>query len=418
MEAVRGRTVTDDDAGWGSALLDADIGLAEVSLEGHVLRANRHLGRIVAQHHEALLGRRFTDLVHPEDRHHVGGPATPGADTMRDPAARPIRLDPDTVPRERETFVRISSLLVEDEFGEPLHYAVQVADITDLVLAERTRHEHETQLRTILEMAEEGIVALDEDRRVVFANRRLAELLGRDVDDLMDTTVEALLPGLDVIALEEEDGVDAVRRFESPLLRADGDSLWVIVSSRSYRWAHSDRARYVVMVTDVSELKAAERELLRRSTHDSLTGLANRTLVDDWSGSNTGTASQAVIYVDLDGFKAINDTHGHAVGDDVLVAVAERLRAQVRSTDLVARLGGDEFVVVCRDTAAADAAELAHRIVRSMSTPIELDGGLHEVSASAGLAIGAADVAHQGLLRRADAALYRAKRSGGDRVAV
>jgi diguanylate cyclase (GGDEF)-like protein/PAS domain S-box-containing protein len=322
------------------------------------------------------------------------------------------------VSHERETFVRVSSSLVRDDLGRPSHYALQVADVTELVLAERARHEHETQLRTILEMAEEGIVALDEDRRVVFANRRLAELLGRDVDQVMGLAVEDLLPGLDVLAPEQGDGVDAVRRFESPLLRSDGTSLWVIVSSRSYRWAHSELARFVVMVTDVSELKAAEHELRHRSTHDSLTGLANRSLLDDWAGSNTGTSSQAVIFVDLDGFKTINDTHGHATGDDVLVAVAARLRAQVRSTDLVARLGGDEFVVICRDTEPADAADLAHRIVRALSAPMEVDGGRHQVHASAGLAIGGAEVAHQGLLRQADAALYRAKRSGGDRVAV
>lgn len=170
-------------------------------------------------------------------------------------------------------------------------------------------------------------------------------------------------------------------------------------------------------------LSQQKQELKLAHERDALSGLFSRAhwqqrLEEEFARASRHGRPSSLLLLDADHFKAINDTYGHAVGDGVLVAVADRMRSQVRSTDLVARLGGDEFVVVCRDTAAADAAELAHRIVRSLSTPIALDGGLHEVRASAGLAIGAADVAHQGLLRRADAALYRAKRSGGDRVAV
>jgi diguanylate cyclase (GGDEF)-like protein/PAS domain S-box-containing protein len=157
-----------------------------------------------------------------------------------------------------------------------------------------------------------------------------------------------------------------------------------------------------------------QRDLLTyAATHDVLTGLLNRTGLDE--ATRTGSElGQAVLLVDLDGFKAVNDEWGHEAGDQVLRTAAERLRAATRPTDLVARIGGDEFLVVARDVEAiADvAAALAERLVQRLADPMHISGEIVDVSASVGVAVGRPDTDTTALMREADAALYEAKRSG------
>jgi diguanylate cyclase (GGDEF)-like protein len=160
------------------------------------------------------------------------------------------------------------------------------------------------------------------------------------------------------------------------------------------------------------------------ATHDALTHLVNRPeLLNRMSRflSQPVTAGRqvAVLFLDLDGLKTINDAYGHAAGDDVLVAVAERISAQVRADDLVARLGGDEYVVVLSSVhAVADAGLVAAKIHQAMSEPIVLDGQQIPVTVSIGLS--AADIGEDPdlVLRHADTALYRAKESGRSRTVV
>lgn len=157
-----------------------------------------------------------------------------------------------------------------------------------------------------------------------------------------------------------------------------------------------------------------QRDLLTyAATHDVLTGLLNRTGLDE--ATRTGPErKQAVLLVDLDGFKAVNDERGHEAGDQVLRAAAERLRAATRPTDLVARIGGDEFLVVARDVDGIGdvAAALAERLVQRLADPMHVAGEIVDISASVGVAVGDTDTDTTTLMREADAALYDAKRSG------
>jgi diguanylate cyclase (GGDEF)-like protein len=170
----------------------------------------------------------------------------------------------------------------------------------------------------------------------------------------------------------------------------------------------------------VADLGRAERTLRYQATHDQLTGLANRSrLLDEMR--HVVHRSPALFFVDLDGFKAVNDTRGHHCGDEVLRAVAARLTGIVRGSDTVARLGGDEFVVVCTGLTDDDVATLAVRIERLLSEPIGLPGGAVTIGASIGILslrdttgteIASEDLVSE-LLRAADAAMYEAKRNGG-----
>jgi diguanylate cyclase (GGDEF)-like protein len=158
----------------------------------------------------------------------------------------------------------------------------------------------------------------------------------------------------------------------------------------------------------VSALHEAQEQLYHQASHDSLTGLANRMLFMDRVqlalARRTGNA--AVVYVDLDDFKPVNDTLGHEAGDRVLCVTADRLRASLRPADTPARLGGDEFAVLLTDIEPAGVRVVAERILRAFAEPFELAGREHAIRASIGIAIGEAGTDAAELMRNADAAMY------------
>ena len=165
-----------------------------------------------------------------------------------------------------------------------------------------------------------------------------------------------------------------------------------------------------------------EEELRYRSLHDPLTGLANRTLLEDRIRHGLGRRFApgrgiALVFLDLDGFKHVNDTHGHSVGDELLQVVGARLRSCVRTADTVARFAGDEFVVVLDDVDSASAVDLADRILAELRMPIPVGEHMVGITASIGVALSSDDTrAPDDLLRRADAAMYRSKKQGCDCV--
>jgi diguanylate cyclase (GGDEF)-like protein len=164
-----------------------------------------------------------------------------------------------------------------------------------------------------------------------------------------------------------------------------------------------------------------EDQMRHDALHDPLTGLANRTLLYDrlhhaLAQSEREHGQTGVLFVDLDNFKQINDEHGHRVGDELLAALGDRLRAVVRPADTVARIGGDEFVVIYEHADEAGALALADRLETAISEPLTLGGVERRLSASIGIAIGHGEADE--LIRAADAAVYRAKAAGGARAAT
>ena len=184
-------------------------------------------------------------------------------------------------------------------------------------------------------------------------------------------------------------------------------------------WSPAGPGRLVVCVLDIQGDKAREADLWRLATHDPLTGLVNRAEFCDLLRRAVGRRGRAdrpaaVVFLDLDGMKAVNDSAGHAVGDEVLRDVAARLAAAVRPADVPARLGGDEFAVLCEDLhGPEEAEEVARRLAGAVRQDVVVGGTTRRVTASAGVALTSGDDSPEELLARADAAMYEAKRGRG-----
>jgi diguanylate cyclase (GGDEF)-like protein/PAS domain S-box-containing protein len=209
---------------------------------------------------------------------------------------------------------------------------------------------------------------------------------------------------------------------EYRMLHADGKYRWVLTRGLAVRDAHGQAVRMVGSQTDITQRRAAEERLQHDALHDALTGLPNRVLVLDRlaraieRGRRRDGYRFAVLFLDLDGFKLINDSLGHHAGDQYLTAVSRRLEACSRATDTVGRLGGDEFVVLMDDFAdPSDILRVADRVLEDLRTPINLNGHETVTSASIGIAIGGPQYFRaEDILRDADVAMYRAKSRGKD----
>ena len=198
----------------------------------------------------------------------------------------------------------------------------------------------------------------------------------------------------------------------------DGSWRWMLVRGAAVRDEDGEATRIAGSQTDISERKAHEVRLLHNALHDALTGLPNRELFNDRLGHavrrlrRRQDASFAVLFVDLDRFKDVNDSIGHSAGDILLQEVTSRLRGVVRPSDTVARLGGDEFTVLVEDIDQAGAMHLAERIREAIAQPFSVQSFELFVTASIGVAMGDADGSAEELLRNADRAMYHAKKRG------
>ncbi len=263
-----------------------------------------------------------------------------------------------------------------------------------------------------------GILSADSQGRVNYANEASRRIFNRSAADLAGSGWH--------LSIHEEDRAEVRNVADRVLSLGLAQEVTFRVETGLFiRWAHAkfvpmgsgaNPGGWIATVDDVTEDYSSQRRLTHQATHDALTGLPNRTLLDDrlhqaCSRLQRGGWAVTVLFVDLDGFKEINDTHGHLVGDEVLISVAERLRATVRAVDTVARLGGDEFVVVCESVDAATVGSLVARIDAAISASMATSTGELVVRASIGHASASGPAVDPGeLLSRADQAMYRNKR--------
>jgi diguanylate cyclase (GGDEF)-like protein/PAS domain S-box-containing protein len=282
-----------------------------------------------------------------------------------------------------------------------------------------TLRDQERWLQAVFEHSALGIGRFDAATRLLEANAAFARFMGREWAELRGHPItefcvaedsEAIASLIADVGRGRTDGASREARF----VRKDGELAWgALMVSRAHGY---DDLGLIAVIQDISERKALETELLHQAFHDSLTGLANRALFRDRVDHALARSARelervAVLFIDLDDFKTINDTQGHAAGDRLLQRVSATLLNATRGCDTVARLGGDEFAVLLERLNHEEGPEVAaQRIVNALSRPVETEHGRAvSVSASIGIAVHNGSEGRDELLRSADVALYEAK---------
>lgn len=405
---------------------------------GHITVFNTGAERLLGWTREEMLGRTPMDFhYYPEvcaRAQALGIP--PGFDVFVS------GVGPDRAEISEWTYVRRDgshasvSLAVSqmtDEDGACVGYIKVATDITERKATERALAESEERFRLAFDTAPMGMFMFEvmpqRSGRITRCNQAMGDLLGREPADVLGMTVTGLgadestsaTTGLrQLLALRIGQLFEAEMAFQ----RADGDTVWGAVSA-SIVAPQGSNPYGIGLVEDITARRRVEAELQHLALHDPLTGLANRALVTDRIEHALALAERGesgrvgLIFLDLDGFKAVNDTWGHAQGDEVLETVARRIQASIRPGDTAARLGGDEFAVLCPKTGDVDQLTgVADRIRAELHRPVTLaDGGTYDqLSVSAGVVVSHPGCTAETLLQRADKLMYQAKRSGKDCV--
>ncbi len=302
-------------------------------------------------------------------------------------------------------------------------------DITEAKRRQRAVEQSEQRLQAIMDSVIDGIVTVTDEGVVESANAAAAQIFGFAPGELAGLGLGELLThttGRDIERLPPPAPVDVTTLARHSLLemvgrRKDGTSFSIELSVTELD-LHGRRT-FILTARDITARKAAEELIRYRATHDALTGLPNRTLFDDRLATALKHSVRrdemvAVLFLDLDRFKIINDTLGHSVGDALLVALSRRLRASVRDEDTVARMGGDEFIFILRGLGSPeDAVKPAQKILDAMRPTFHVRGHELYVTGSIGIGLCPNDgVEPDQLLKCADIALYRAKERGRNRL--
>jgi diguanylate cyclase (GGDEF)-like protein/PAS domain S-box-containing protein len=286
-----------------------------------------------------------------------------------------------------------------------------------------TADAHERRFSTLTERSPIPTLLSEQGMRLAHVNDAFCSLVGLRAEQLLGTGWISSVHPDDLDGLIERvaaalDGGDS--EAQARLIRDDGAVRTTII-----RFAHlftpGVGAGFVGTIEDITDRLAFETQLAHQANHDPLTGLPNRTLLAEYIAERfrPGTTGLACLFLDLDNFKVVNDSLGHAAGDELLIEVAHRLRATVRPGDLVARFGGDEFVVVCENVDESSAVSLAERVSLSLAVPLHLGGVDVRPYASVGVTVQTSEHhAADDLIRDCDIAMYQAKAGGKGRITV
>ncbi len=393
------------------------LGLVRADQDGNCTYVNRTFEAITGMAREAALGDGWFGAVHPNDRDMLRASLRHLTQTQQafQETLRCVHPDGKIV----WTSIKVAPIVIDKAIAG---YVGTLDDITLVRKSVMALRESESRLRTIADTLPAMIAYIDFEEIYRFHNlayerefsktglhvtgRTVLETVGEKRYAMLQPYIARALRGETLTFEEEDDSGDYPRTFEVVYIpQLDEDGITVV--------------GFHVMRQDVTAQKREKQRLLRLSQVDALTGLTNRAgflqkLSETMAACRESGGLMAVMYLDIDRFKPVNDTYGHAVGDALLKAFSARLSNTVRASDTVARLGGDEFTIIMeRISKPDDAAATAAKIVHAMQQTFELDGILAHVSTSIGLTFyRGEDVAPAELLKRADSLLYEAKQAG------
>jgi diguanylate cyclase (GGDEF)-like protein/PAS domain S-box-containing protein len=385
---------------------------------GHVTWVSDSVGDLLGWAPSEVAGRLADDLTHPDDlaalrtlqeRVSGGGSGT----------ARLRFLQKDGGYR----WVEARARPVTDATGAVVGRVGSWRDLEDEVAALEALARSEVVLRTAMRSAAIGMALTDEHGAFTVVNPSLSTMLGRDEQWLLEHRIG------DILDREQEELAEQARaglldgladKFEGTvrLQRADGQPLWARVAAVMIAGVPGHERSFMIQVLDITAEREAREQLSYQAFHDALTGLRNRAwildmLETDLNAARRSSRTVGVLFIDLDNFKLVNDSLGHAAGDEVLARVADRIASTLRPTDHVGRFGGDEFVVVLPDVHNGPGIEkVAERISAAIATEITVQGHRIVPTASMGIALSSSTSTSASLLRDTDSALFRAKDAG------
>ena len=407
----------------GKAVETMQIGVTITDLSGKILYVNPAEAKMHGRTVEELVGSDVS-IFAPSGERRPMSPDQIQQMTSWQREATNVRKDGSTLP------VSLLSDVVRDETGEPAAIVTASEDITVRVGAEKLLLESEERYALAARASQDGLWDWDLLNETLYLSPRWKAILGYEDGEVGPLPEEWLgrVHADDREALEAD--IESHRAGHSPQLTSehrlrqrDGEYCWVSCRGLVVQDDSGTPVRMAGSISDITERKEAEQQLFHDAFHDALTGLPNRALFTNLLKRSIGHAKRnsqrryAVLFLDLDRFKVLNDSLGHSYGDRLLVALSQRLEACLRPGDTVARLGGDEFILLLDDIAEpADATRVADRVKHSLEAPLKL--GEHEVftSASIGIALGSASYEEpEDVIRDADLAMYRAKSRGKGR---
>lgn len=376
-----------------------------------IVRANRAYAACAGTEATGFVGRPYWE-VFPKG----SGPLPGCLRSIHDPR---VEGHSDEVTSEKGDIYLSRSFAVLDAHGSYRHSVHIMENIT----SRRQAEEHQRLAAEVFNATSESIMILDADQTIIDVNRAFCEITGNppihvrgrkpwQLDAMPDA---AYFDGI-WQALENTDHW----RGEMHKRRKSGKAYPALLNISVARDTQGKPSYYILVFSDITDLKTTQQRFEYLASHDRLTGLSNRNLFYDRLQHSVEKAARsaeklAVMFIDLDNFKTVNDTLGHDMGDRLLASAAERLRACTRKEDTIARLGGDEFTVLTENLhdAIATASGKARQIIDALAAPFQFDGHQAQISASVGIALypdNGPDV--QSLLKHADAAMYQAKLSG------
>lgn len=395
---------------------EAPVGYVIIDAQNQVVKTNQTFLRYINAALHQVLNSRLEECFEGDNRLQIMA-------WMRSERVRVQEIELEVTTGEGTRYLQVSSANIDSWNGQACKFLV-FTDTTELVMAKR----NSALSVAAINAASEGCFVVDSNQRIIFVNPALLRIFGYQQEEVIGRHP---------------------RIFQS--VKTDDDftkQIWLEVS-RGNEWQqeiwmrdkqqrefaclmkvspiseeHDSRYSYVAIVSDITERKRYQDTIIRQATEDALTGLPNRALLMDRLKLLTTQAQRnetycIVMFMDLDGFKDINDTRGHNIGDELLVQVAKRLKLIIRESDTLARMGGDEFVFVLSDMHPDDIEAISRKILDSIRESFDVEGQQHSITASLGVSIypeHSMDVNE--LLRLADQSMYIAKRLGKNQFAI
>lgn len=401
-----------------------------VDLDSRILYQSLSSKSLLGRPADKLVGSDVHDLLHPEDGLKLDAGLSAALSDGTDGASVQLRLrqrsdgEGQGTGDETDESWRYVESVFNNLVDNPVVGGIVITsrDITDRRQAEQALERERALFQQLFRNSPAGIVILDPEDRVVDVNTAFVDLFQFGPDELKGKSLsdrivpKALLEEAEALSQQvfEEQNVD----LETVRQRKDGSEVDIAILAYPVGFADQHIGAFAIY-SDITERKAAERQLFHDASHDALTGLPNRSLFLKRLELDLRRSRQrtdflfAVLFIDLDGFKGINDTLGHAAGDELLIEVAHRLQGCLRPGDTTARLGGDEFTLILEGLREPqDAIRVAERVLGSLSRPFLLAGEEASISGSIGITYSTGYEDVDDIVRDADAAMYRAKSRG------